>query len=441
MWWRCDGDVVERRSEEPHACALSAPAAPPRVPGRGEEYVDQSEAMLVFLSRGYLDSTNCVRELLRAIACGMPMILMLEGEQRHGGMTDEEMREGVIDAVARYSEPDSLLHAEMLKWGVAPPTVDELMEILQLAEGRSPGDRHHTYHKPLRELCVETAAERAARTSILEWERIGSFQDVVLRLVVERLLPAQHPPTFLPQELAFQEPRLPALPPGRFHVYCSPHNPGAEELLLGLRDTHAPALQITTDLAQLGQCRHALVYLHARTWSHESAELFEDEVFEAQQLGVHLLLAHEALGVEGSAPPRHACEFDKFFDVTSAQLLKAGIYSEMAIPLKQMPCRAASMVMLVKALATDAARPAHDRRLSSASRLGAKRLTLSRQPSEAESPTPGRTPVGATPLPNWLLSACTRCTKGLSDAGADDATSMRSAESLDEDSLGSVPAL
>ncbi len=73
------------------------------------------------------------------------------------------------------------------------------------------------------------------------------------------------------------------------------------------------------------------------------------------RLGVHLLLAHEALGVEGCKPPRFACEFGDFFSATPQALLAAGIYSELATPLKQVPCRAASMVMLVKAVAASGA--------------------------------------------------------------------------------------
>ena len=380
--------------------------------GRGDTYVACSQQMLVFLSAGYLDSPNCVRELYTALRCGLPLIVMLEPDLRHGGMSDEEIRHAIGSAAERFSTPGNILHDECVAMAFSPPSADDLINALGLNHPETPMQwaRARVNRDTSRErgmnveelgLCASvdvvfdtiTHAQPSTAPQVFEWERIGAFQDVTLRLVVERLLSPGHPPTFLPHELAFQEPKLPELGEGRHHVYCSAHNPGAAELVRALQATHAPSLSFSTSRDDLDACEHCLVYLNALTWSHEEAAQFAEDVQHAMALGVHLLLAYEALGVEGRVPPRHACEFDDFFNVTPPALLKAGIYAELATPLKQMPCRVASMVMLVKA--------------------------LGQQSSVAGSPrTPRGSPKPAPPAhtPSWLLSAGSRATKNISDS-------------------------
>ena len=64
---------------------------------------------------------------------------------------------------------------------------------------------------------------------------------------------------------------------------------------------------------------------------------------------VQLLLVHEMPGV-GGQEARHGCEFGTFFScaegATPEYLLKRGIYSEIAVPLKGGPWREASMALL-----------------------------------------------------------------------------------------------
>lgn len=182
-------------------------------------------------------------------------------------------------------------------------------------------------------------------------ERIGAFQDIILRQIVQQLLPRDHPPTFLSQELSCQSPHLPTLPEERYHIFCSTHNPGAEELISTLQRHHVPQLRFATDSKQLEACDHCLLYLNARTWNHDMVDTFAAELQQAIELGVHILLAWEAPGIDGCAPPRFACAFDDFFNETPAILMKAQLYQELATPLKPMPCRTASIMLLLKAMA------------------------------------------------------------------------------------------
>lgn len=309
----------------------------------------------------------------------------------------------------------------------------------------------------------------------IEWNRLGSFQDVTLRLIAERILPhcnelseVASPSTrasghhcrvssavakfrtrrassplaglqsgsnktghfmnksvseglaskrskgstsilpgievFVQGEMSNQRPSLPP-PKASFHVYCSASNPGAIELMHELStvmsmecktssrpnkkksqqrrfanqiplaalqavwqhqrrrwsvktstvrsDLHD--LHITSDVTELRNCDCMLVYLNALTWTRgdEESEQFGNEVHRAMDSGVHLVLAHEMMGV--GQDDRHPCEFDAFFGcdrgTTPPELLHRGIYRDIATPLKGRVWRRASMAMLLEAIA------------------------------------------------------------------------------------------
>ena len=54
--------------------------------GKGAEYVDVSSTILVLVTKGYFQSPNCMREMMRAVVTGKPIVVMLEPEASHGGL-------------------------------------------------------------------------------------------------------------------------------------------------------------------------------------------------------------------------------------------------------------------------------------------------------------------------------------------------------------------
>ena len=66
--------------------------------GKGKEFVDKSAHLLAFLTDGYFQSKNCMRELTRAIFNGTPVIVLLEPDHRRGGLAQEQASE-------RYPSP------------------------------------------------------------------------------------------------------------------------------------------------------------------------------------------------------------------------------------------------------------------------------------------------------------------------------------------------
>ena len=116
-----------------------------------------SNVVLVFVSEGYFDSPNCMRELLKAICCGKPIITLLESEQKHGAMSDAMVVEKLSSLYEPY-EKDGQQYANMYEfweldkdlkdWGHVVPSFDDLQAALY---DQSSGDP-------------------------IEWTRIGPFQ-------------------------------------------------------------------------------------------------------------------------------------------------------------------------------------------------------------------------------------------------------------------------
>ena len=339
--------------------------------GKGAEYVDASSLTLIFISEGYFSSENCMREILRAVVTGKPIITLMESEVGKGGVTQERVLQQLGDAAApcekngaQYPSKFAMwkLTKEMTDWGYEMPGTDALYAAIFDKEP-------------------------------IEWNRIGAFQDVSLRLIAESILyphvqvarlerlqsirdggadgdltdgknklvvgsqrgKDQH--TYLQGELSCLVPTLAAPRDGRiYHVYCSPHNAGALELMREVSAQFKQEITATEEATDLPACERMLVYLNGLTWtSGEASDAFAEEVLSAMNGRTSLLLCHEMPGVGGQAE-RHGCVFDVFFPnslgVTSTphELLQRNIYSQIATPLKGGAWRKVSMVMVAQAL-------------------------------------------------------------------------------------------
>jgi len=303
---------------------------------------------------------------------GKPILALMEPDVHRGGLSKDAVRKQLLDADANYG-----------KWGFGSDGPNGAM------------------------LCEALFAQEE-----IEWNRIGCFQDVTLRLIAERLLleaagapdtkssvessaapsveDAKRPrwsysssvhssvklprsvkssvksskhrvvhsskvdvvgSTYVQGELVNQNPKL-SPPSGRFHVYCSSNNPGAIALMEEVRTTFDLDLLVTTDRHQMGQCDQFLVYLTSLTWTCRDTEAFAQEVRDAMKAGVPLLLAHEMSGT--NQEERHGCEFGSFFaceaGATPSDLLRRGIYSMIAVALKGAQWRETSMVLLAQSL-------------------------------------------------------------------------------------------
>jgi len=166
-------------------------------------------------------------------------------------------------------------------------------------------------------------------------------------------------------------------------VYCSPRNPGARELAEELNSIWPGLLQIANvqSWSDLSTCDHMLVYLNARTWTHDP-ETFAAEVREAMRMGLHLQPCHEFSSVIDPGSARHALEFKEIMDVTPADLKKGptNVYSQIAIALKGGELREPGLAVLAGRLA----------------------VRVARKP--IESPLPSEEPTSEGPITNRIKS-------------------------------------
>ena len=190
------------------------------------EYVDRSRVVLAFLTSGYFQSKNCMRELLRAVLKKKRILPLLEPDENRGAMTPMEMYQELmmVQQTGKYATWG--LEAEVATWS-------------------------HEIPRPNR---MRSAIFRHVRDGI-EWNRIGDFQDVTMRMIGEALLSEEQlsecGATFVRDEIINNAPRL-ALPsrrPGlKFHVYVSPHNDGAAALIEELNAALGLEVQFTSQL-------------------------------------------------------------------------------------------------------------------------------------------------------------------------------------------------
>ena len=146
----------------------------------------------VFCSKGYFQSKNCMIELRAAVVAQKPLIALLDPDASRGGLSAVEVRQQLAEATTKYT-----------MWGfTSKPSGEDLNDALFANEP-------------------------------IEWNRLGAFQDVTLRLIAERLLPERRCATYVHGELLSHP--MPTLPPPRagrrFHAYCDVHNVGAAALL------------------------------------------------------------------------------------------------------------------------------------------------------------------------------------------------------------------
>ena len=304
--------------------------------GRGAESIDLSATVLVYCSEGYFASVNCMRELLRAVLLHKPIITLLEPEKRHGGLTLNQIKQQLLQADEPFvHEVTSVSHAnkyafwrldrEVAEWGFEMPSGQQLFDALCAIEP-------------------------------IEWNRIGAFQDVTMRLVAERLLPeAARAATYLRGELSRLDLVLQRPLPGRFHVYCSPNNAGAAALLHEMHEALGMQAVVSANPDELPSCGRMLLYLNGLTWtSGAMSDALAADVVKAMDARVPLLIAHEMPCAIGGDPARHSVEFDSFFacelGATPPALLGRGVYSPIAVAFKGGAWRRPGLVMLAQGL-------------------------------------------------------------------------------------------
>ena len=273
-----------------------------------EEYVEQSQVIMIFVSKGYFKSNNCLREVRCTVAKKKPLAL--------------------VHDTARYLQSYSPL--ETIKNEECP---DDLRPIFDSKE-------------------------------VVEWHRVKDFQLVSLKLLAEEVLlgcptiykgllesgrltsDPQHPlynDIFVPGELTNQKLGFTR----HLSLYASPSNPGASmaaEVIVGAME--GLSLSATPPPA----ATHFLLYLAHETWVGEAGERLAEEVRQMMSRSLPIVMLHENDMANGG------CEFSRFFETTPSDLIRTGLYDALALAYYPSPCRLTSLYLVAKALG---AKPLH----------------------------------------------------------------------------------
>ena len=69
-----------------------------------EGYVDRSVHILIFCSKGYFTSKNCMREIRSCTQKGKPMIAVLDPDSATGAMSIDEIKTELLQKIRRFAE-------------------------------------------------------------------------------------------------------------------------------------------------------------------------------------------------------------------------------------------------------------------------------------------------------------------------------------------------
>ena len=117
-------------------------------------YIERTDIILIYCSQGYFHSKNCMIEIRSTVSKGKPIVPVLDPDRTRGGLTKEQIREQLVESDGKWE-----------RWGF---NTDDL--------GDDKGEELYSTlfsYEPV------------------DWNRIGAFQDVTMRLIAERLLPTE----------------------------------------------------------------------------------------------------------------------------------------------------------------------------------------------------------------------------------------------------------
>ena len=262
---------------------------------------------MIFVSKGYFKSANCLREAHCTVAKRKPITL-------------------VHDPASYLS---TYMPLETIRDDECP---DELRGIFDKRDV-IPWHRIYDFQLVSLKLLAEhllLGCPREGNVSNLRRQSLGTLSDLRRKSLQGK---RDHIDIFVPGELQCE--RM-ALPRPRPVVYASPHNPGALAVATDLAAGMGRGLEVTVDSAAIqaeGGTRavatHFLLYLNDRTYLGEAGKRLAEELRAVRAEGrVEVVMVHE------NDLARGGCSFGIFFDGRTPQdLLQEGLYKALALAL------------------------------------------------------------------------------------------------------------
>ena len=353
-----------------------------------ETCIDQSQCVLFFLSRGYFFSTNCQREIGRALDDAKPLCLVHEHDVKRGGAPLASLKEDCGDGwhqrifdtrevIGWYREADfqlvslkaiaaAILHATPLYEASGPPATcvpGELsgksmsyskLVVLYVNNALNPGAGAAagelvaalgTRQVTITNTKPGTGGSRGSGLSLRH-----AAQDFIATKLSKRGNSAC-------EEADGQTLRTRGAPrredSGQDDAALEP----VEEVSMSVSTSQNPAGKTPPTpwrFRSERQPTHMLLYLNKHTFLHQAGAMLAEQVRRARHLGLPLLLLHE-----NDCEKDGVAAFSSFFDITPDDLVRDGLYQTLAVSLHPLPHRQVSFLLAAKALGAVATTPPH----------------------------------------------------------------------------------
>ena len=312
-------------------------SADPGLPVRLLSDVDQSANIMIFVSKGYFKSKNCIREAQCTVAKAKP-ITLVHDPVRGGGSVEFIKNEECDTELRGIFEGRDIIVWHRIK--VRAPCASHLLC-----------------------LCIARLHARSLLRVLRQ-----AFQDMSLQLLSEQLLlscpsyaPAKSLPLYVPGEVSLQ--RIKFSSP--VVLYASKNNPGAAAAAAMLVEG-VDALSVTEVPPALGgvAATHFLLYLAHETYVGEAGDALAEELREARANHLPLVMLHENDMDNGG------CEFARFFETTPQDLIAGGLYTALAFANYPGPFRPISIALTQKYIADGLAGMAQMRAVGRLKRQG-----------------------------------------------------------------------
>jgi len=342
---------------------------------RLEEYVAKSQVVLLFLSKGYFLSRNCLREVRAAVTSSKPVILVHEHAEAKGGDRLEVLRqecpEDLRELVFDPKRP-------LVRWHrLSDLNRVSLLQIASLLHTFGRGvDQWSLNALYLPNSLTETTISVSQPVRIFASRDNNQGANRILDGIVAAAVPAAGPTSFIrpPTERKEGERRgrLAILGGGRRggDRTTSTDVPHVEQHLSDVKlarnfgavgasvriqsawrgfaartELKPSDLRIHCSIERadsLSDATHMLLYLTLRTFdaNRAGADALANEIREARKRGISLVMVHEQR--EG----RDRCTFDHLRYTTPEDLERGGVYNDIAIPLFSSPMEQAVCIAL-----------------------------------------------------------------------------------------------
>ncbi|KAL1508111.1 hypothetical protein AB1Y20_007703 [Prymnesium parvum] len=330
--------------------------------GKLEEYVARSQAVLVFLSKGYFFSHNCIRELECALELKKQLILVHEADTTKGGAPLAELRveccsgcPKAVDAIFACEHPPIawLRVAEFQR--LTLKLIAELMlQASPAFKGRSysPGGMLYFMGEVrLSELVLASpvkiyASRNNPGSATFMREFVGRLSTRTSRSssALSNMLNVVHlQPTALMPPL-----RSSSMKSSSSRRFSDRISEAANRFRrASVQQAVRASLQLVrvrSPTVELDGFTHMLLYLNGEAFVGRQGMVLADELRQALRVGLNILLVHE------NDPSRDACPFDTFFTTTPLDLISNGLYKKIAIPMYAEPHRTVSQIKVLQEL-------------------------------------------------------------------------------------------